>query len=1184
MTVEEALAILDAVLKQEHLNNVQELVFRRTWEGQTYEQIAEGSPYDAVYIKHIGFQLWQRLSQAFGEKVTKSNFQSVLRRRTQQTQVADTAEALVEQRQNWEEVIDVSVFYGRAEELATLEKWSVSDRCRLIAIWGMGGIGKTALAVKIAEQVQSEFEYLIWRSVRNAPPVAEVLTSLIQFLSNQQQIDLPATIDGKISQLIAYLRSLRCLLILDNGEAILGSGECAEHDREEYKGYGELIKRVGQERHQSCFILTSREKPEVIASLEGETLPIRSLHLTGLQATEIREIFSKKGSFSGLESEWKALTDRYAGNPLALKMVAVAIHDLFNSSVSEFLKFFQQETLVFDDIRDILNRQFDRLSDLEKEVMYWLAIERETISLPELKKNILTSVSRQRLPETFISLGHKALIEKSLNNFTQQPVVMEYMNERLIEQVCQEITTEEIRLLMSHALIEAQAKDYIRESQIRVILAPIAERLLTSFSSKEVLERQLRRILLKLQEKFSTSPGYGGGNVINLLHQLQFDLTSYDFSNLTIWQAYLADANLAQVNFTHCDLAKSVFAESLNTILAMAFSPDGKLLATGDASGMICLWQVADSKPLLSWKGHIGWVYALSFSPDCQIASGSSDCTIKLWDVSNGKCCQTLQGHNHWIRSVAFSPDGYRLASSSGDQTVKLWDAHTGQCCQTLQGHTGWVYSVAFSPNGQTLVSGSGDKTLRLWNVSTGQCLQILHGHTSWVHSVAFSPDSQSLASGSDDCTVKLWNVSTGQCYQTLQGHSSAVFCVAFSPDGHTLASGSEDKTIRLWDTYSGRCYQTLQGHTSWIWSVSFAPQPYAHNSDQIASSGEDRTIRLWDVTTGQCLKTLQGYSNYIVSATFSPDSQMLATNGGDQTVRLWDVTSGQCLKTLQGHTGWITSASFSPNGQILASGGGDRVVRVWDVTSGQCLKTLQGHTNWILSLSFSPDGHTLASGSKDQSLRLWDVLQGRCYQILQGHTSWVWSVVFTPDGHTLASGGEDQTVRLWDVHTGRCLKILQGHTSPVVSLAFSPDGQLLASSSSDRTIRLWQVATGQCLKTLQGHTDGIRSVAFIANGQILASSSDDQMLKLWDVTTGECLRTLDGHKIWLWSVAISPDSKILATSSEDETIKLWDIKTGECLKTLRATRPYEGMNITGAKGLTEAQKATLKALGAVDM
>src|SRR4028118_963171 len=287
MTVDEALLFLDSVL-QEPLNDVQELVFRQTLEGRSYPEMAKSTAYDAEYIKLVGFQLWQLLSRVFGEKVTKSNVQSVLRLKAQQAQVAVapshptqaalgvktqtlqsgapthwvTADVTTANRcQDWGEAIDVSVFYGRTEELAKLEQWIVQERCRLVMLLGMGGIGKTAISVKIAERIQEHFDYVIWRSLRNAPPILDLLAELIQFLSQQKETVFPETVDGRVSQLLRYLRASRCLLVLDNAESILREGDRTGGYREGYEGYGQLLRCVAETSHKSTLVLTSREKP-----------------------------------------------------------------------------------------------------------------------------------------------------------------------------------------------------------------------------------------------------------------------------------------------------------------------------------------------------------------------------------------------------------------------------------------------------------------------------------------------------------------------------------------------------------------------------------------------------------------------------------------------------------------------------------------------------------------------------------------------------------------------------------------------------------------------------------------------------------------------------------------------------------------------------------------------------------
>jgi WD40 repeat protein/DNA-binding SARP family transcriptional activator len=1117
---------------------------------------------------------------------------------------------------DWGDAPHGVVLYGRQVELSELSKWLADDRCRLVALLGMGGQGKTALAAKLARKLADQFEAVIWRSLLNAPPLAEILQIWLPFLSRQQVSQLPDSLDERLGMLFDYLRQRRCLLILDNLESIMQAGDRAGRFRPGYEDYSQLIRWMGESSHQSCLLLTSRERPKKLARLERVAAregnrPVRSFQLAGLAPEAGRAILQGEGLAGSAES-MAVLIEHYSGNPLALLLVLDTIQDVFGGDIAAFLS---QETPIFDDIQDVLDQQFARLSELEREIMFWLAIEREAISVQALAGDLVRPGPWGALLAALRSLQRRSLLEKRGPGFTLQNVIMQYTTGRLIEAVGQALEAEMVPPgppeggergqippsrgpgglvrgdFNRYALMKAQAKEYVRQSQVRLILQPIAGRLL-DYLGRVGLEEGVKKWLARLRAEKPLNPGYAGGNILNLLVHLESDLRGYDFSRLAVWQADLRRVVLPEVNFAGSDLAGSVFTDIFSHILSIAFSPDGRLLAARTGDEEVRLWGMADGQLQAVFKAPPNLVWPVVFSPDGHmLASGDSGTTIRLWDPQTGQILQRLAGHTHRVWSMAFSPDGRLLASGSEDRTIPLWDTGTGQICHTLAGHTRAVTAVTFSPDGRLLASGSADQTVRLWDVQTGGGLNILTGHSHRVWSVAFSPDGRSLASGGEDQTIRLWNVATaealnlGQVGHTLQGHTDRVCAVAFSPDGRTLVSGSDDQTIRLWNADTGQAVNTFRGHTHMVGCIAFSP-----SGRILASGGWDQTVRLWDIQTGQALQTLQGHRNGVRSIAFSPDGSTLASGGEDQIVWLWDVAAvweletGQTLRRLQRHSNTVFSVAFSPAGGVLASGGLDQAIFLWDSRTGQLLNTL----NWpihgaLSSIAFSPDGYSLTSSSKGQTVPVWDIPGGQIRFTLQGHTNWVGAVAFSPDGRLLASGSEDRTIRLWDMRTGQALQTLRGHHLGVWAVAFSPDGASLASSSGDQTIRLWETQTGQSLKLLTGHTNLVFCLAFSPDGRLLASGSEDQTVHLWEVQTGRVTNTFQGHTNGVWSVAFSPDGQTLASSSGDETIKFWDVRSGVCLKTLRPPGRYAGMNISGAIGLTEAQKAALKALGAVE-
>lgn len=606
----------------------------------------------------------------------------------------------------------------------------------------------------------------------------------------------------------------------------------------------------------------------------------------------------------------------------------------------------------------------------------------------------------------------------------------------------------------------------------------------------------------------------------------------------------------------------------------VAFHPKEKEIASASGN-QVHIWDPATGKAiktLLNLGKTDKPIKALAYSPNGKLlAVGADDGILRVIESDTGKAVYTSPSRNARIEKVAFSPNGklVALGDSTSQVAVYIPEGKGNQLAMSVQGvDLGEVMGVGFTADSGAVFTCGRDGRARLTAgptpdggsaPNTATKLRDYSGHSGPVTGLSVTADGKFLVTSGDDKTVRVWEVGSGKQLRSFQGHMTKATAVAVRGDGRQVASASDDGAVRVWDLNTTDDHKAMTESKESLWAVAVSP-----DGKRLAAAGADKKIRVYNPETGKLETTLDATAAMTALA-FLPDSNRLLAAGGDKMVKVWDVAGNKVLKEVQGHTLAVLTLAASDDGKLGVSGGADSTVRGFDPDSGKEL--------WKWASRKAACGVAVRKGSKhvavglaDGGLVILDV-SGATPKELAGqpaHTAGCSCVAFSSDGGRLVSVGGDGAVRVWTVaDNGQIAQLVRfdGQATPSSSTGFSPlsavtispDGRFVAAAGADAVVRVWDVQTKSEVRGLRGHTDWVTSVAFGPDGRFVASvaAEKDNTVRVFDLPPLDSGGGAGGHLLAVNAVAVSPDGKFVATAGTDQTIKIWDIATGKEVGTL---------------------------------
>lgn len=1068
-------------------------------------------------------------------------------------------------------------------EFSAIEEAIDGNEAPVVNIYGLGGIGKSALIAMYCDQTERPYYYY---DLHNAPPYLELATWI---LGNVFKDSEGASVTSEFSiteRLRAYIAdpATDVVLIFDNLESIMGVDEESGRITSEHSGYDRFFQSFVTYTGGSTLVLSGREKVKLGFNRNDELRAVKLSGLDGTQAETLLSEFQLSGSFEDLAA-------RYLGNPLALKMAASTIFEDYFGDIGAFL----QAPELPHDVYALFREHFDRLSPLERMVLLWLAVLRVPSSREVIASRVWSpSFTTKDLSAAFRNLGLRSLIERGPNGADEmcyflQGVILEFASDYIVDQVQHEIESCEAHVLHDISLIDTSSPEYIIDAQKRLIVDRIGAPFLASRGLHGYLTL-LTTLLASIGERRS----YAAGNIVNLHTRCEPVLRSLDLAGATVVNADLRNVHLLGSDLDGAHIERALLRNTYGTLIEVRYSHDDAFLLGAATEFSLVVWEAESLQFVADVSLHRDWVRSVD-SNEHYIVTGSNDESVIAYQYADRSMVANDEArHGSRVRRVRLSPRFPDVVYSSGDSGKIIgWRIDTDQFCELDPasydvGGARCIWDFCFIGDGREIVSVSDSGDVRRWDVSAFEdrsTFEHLHTAASEIKCIVYDGGAR-VYCGCDDGAILEISLSDSSVIRH-QHLSSAIWSIDYCIPRQQLLVGHDDGHVAVWsaDETTGHLslVQVMLEHSSRVWSVDFNG-----SGTRFVTSSDDFEFKVWDASAFLPLFTVRGYTGLLRTLAVSDESRAVIVGGDDHVIRRYALDTGRFVRNYVGHSNHVRHLDWSPSRDAFLSASDDGRVMLWsDRTSPASVLT--GHAKRVWSVTYLDDYH-YASVGEENEVYIWEAASEALVQRLSGHTGWIWDISRSPAAGVFATASEDGSCILWAFSTAddryeQLLPPVRSHEQWLFAVAFSPSGEYFVTCSADCRAIVHLTSTGEVLHSLP-HDGWVWSAVFLDDGT-LATGSADSKIRVWllDHARREHLlvKRLEEHTSWVVALDYARSEQVLFSASADWSAKRWSVPEFDYMGELDIERPFSGTSVRRVTGLTQAELRSLLRLGAIN-